>query len=105
MDFNNCSFGGRLTSDAELKYSKDQNPYSTFRMAVNNKKDQSVVFLNVVVFGKSAEGVTKFLKKGTGVIIAGELKVEEYEKEGVKRSSLTVTARDVQLVNFKKEDE
>jgi single-strand DNA-binding protein len=106
VNFNNCTFAGRLTSDAELKQSSGGNPYSNFRIAVNNKKDNTVMYLGVVLFGKVAESLSKFLVKGAGVIINGELKIEETEKEGVKRTFVSVIARDIQLNgSTKKEDE
>lgn len=88
---------GNLTRDAVLKYTPQSKAVAEFGIAINEGKDR-VTFLNVALWGKSAEAVIDYLKKGKKVYLEGAIKIEEWEKEGVKRQKTVVNAYSVQLL-------
>ena len=59
---------------------------------------EDVTFADVEVWGSSAENCSKYLKKGSPVFIEGRLKFSTWEKDGEKRSKLSVVAENVQFL-------
>ena len=98
MNLNVVTLTGRLTADSTLKETNSGTQICNFRLAVNDRrKEDNTIFLNVVVFGKQAEVLAEHLTKGKLVGVTGRLDVETYEKDGVKRDSISVIANDIQL--------
>lgn len=64
---------GNLTRDPELRNLKDGTPVTTIRIAANRKFGRDAIFINVSVFGKDAEHVCSYLRKGRSVKLYGEL--------------------------------
>ena len=95
----NCWLGcGRLTKDAEMFTTKKGTTMSKFRMAVNDRKNDDTLFLNVLCFGKAAETLQPMLVKGRLVSVQGKVKVDDYEDENNnKRSSVCVMADEISL--------
>ena len=81
---------GRLTKDPEVRYTQGQNPMAiaSFNLAVDRKikkeNEPSADFFSCTAFGKTAEFVEKYLKKGTKVVTTGRMQNDNYEKDGVK---------------------
>lgn len=71
---------GRLTRDPELKYGQSGKAYSRFSLAVNRpmSKDEAD-FINCVAFGKTAELIGEYLRKGRKVGVNGRLQMNKYE--------------------------
>ncbi|MFW5800050.1 MAG: single-stranded DNA-binding protein, partial [Spirochaetota bacterium] len=65
----------------------------------NGLKVEKANFFDVVCFGKTAEIFNKYLKKGSHIIVTGKLKQEKWEKEGQKRSKITIWADSINFVN------
>ncbi|HNW92294.1 MAG TPA: single-stranded DNA-binding protein [bacterium] len=102
---------GNLTRDPELKYTGTGMAVAKLGLAVNRRfKSKSgewqeeATFIDVDVWGKSAENVAQFCKKGSGVFIEGSLRLDSWEKDGEKRSKLKVTADRVQFADDRKPD-
>ena len=95
----NCWLGcGRLTKDAEFTTTKKGTPMSKFRMAVNDRRNDDTLFLNILCFGKMAENLQPKLVKGRLVSIQGKIKIDDYEDaEHNKRSSICVMADEISL--------
>ena len=95
----NCWLGcGRLTKDAELLTTKKGTTMSKFRLAVNDRRNDDTLFVNVLCFGKMAESLQPRLLKGRLVSIQGKVKVDDYEDENkVKRSSACIMADEISL--------
>ena len=95
----NCWNGaGRLTKDAEFTNTKKGTPMSKFRLAVNDRRNDDTLFINVLCFGKMAENLNPMLLKGRLVSIAGKIKIDDYEDENqVKRNSVCVMADEISL--------
>ena len=95
----NCWNGtGRVTKDAEQGTTKKGTSLSKFRLAVNDRRSDDTLFLNVVCFGKMAESLNQYLLKGRLVSVQGKIKSDEYEdKNGVNRTSYCVMADEISL--------
>jgi single-strand DNA-binding protein len=95
----NCWLGcGRLTKDAEASVTKKGTSMSKFRLAVNDRRNDETLFLNVLCFGKMAESLNEHLTKGRLISVQGKIKVDEYEdKNGNPRNSVAVMADEISL--------
>lgn len=95
----NCWLGcGRLTKDAEASVTKKGTSMSKFRLAVNDRRTEETLFLNVLCFGKMAESLNEHLTKGRLISVQGKIKVDEYEdKNGNPRNSVCVMADEISL--------
>ena len=99
---------GRLTRDAELKYTTSGTPMCRFSIAVNRRfKDpksgewkDDTTYVDVSVWREAAERCGKVLKKGSPVHVEGRLRSYQVEgkEDGVKRTKLEVEARRVQIL-------
>ncbi len=103
-DINSVMLVGRLTRDAESK-TIGTSFLSTFSIAVNRRaKDANdnwsdeANFFDIEFWGKQAEAIIGFLKKGKQIAIVGSLKHSRWEQDGQKRSKVTITAQNVQLL-------
>lgn len=95
----NCWLGcGRLTKDAEISVTKKGTSMSKFRLAVNDRRSEETLFVNVLCFGKQAETLQPLLLKGRLVSVQGKIKIENYEDENNnKRNSVCVMADEISL--------
>lgn len=105
---------GNLTRDVELKYLQGGTAIASFSLAINrtwfdkanNEKKQEVEFVNITVFGKSAENCANYLSKGKSAFVEGRLKTETWEDRngGGKRARTVVIADSVQFLGAKGEN-
>ena len=97
-DINVVVLVGRLTRDSELKYTPSGFAICRFSIAVNRskKQDEGWVdephYFDIEFYGKSAEGLSKYLLKGRQVAVQGELRQDRWEKDGQQRSKVVVVA-------------
>ena len=83
---------GRLTKDAELNYLPGVGTAKiSFDLAVEreyqkDKNNKKVDFINCEMLGKHTENLAQYVTKGKLILIEGELNIEQYEKDGEKRS-------------------
>jgi len=95
---------GNLTRDPELRYIPSGQAVTTLGLAVNNRfgkgadQKEDVLFVDVDVWAKTAENCAQYLHKGSPVFIEGRLKFQQWEKDGQKRSKISVTAMSVQFL-------
>ena len=92
---NDCDFVGRLTRDPELKTVSTGSTKVDFCIAVdkpNKDKDGNKAsdFIDCVAWGKKAESIATYLKKGSLVGVSGRLETYIYEKNGEKRKSCNI---------------
>src|SRR5574344_534785 len=111
-DINKTILIGRLTRDAEIKYTTSGTAIATCSIAVNaSRKDQSgnwvdeANFFDVTLFGKAAENLKAYLLKGKQIAVTGHLKQDRWEKEGQKFSKVYIVADAVELLGDKKSGE
>ena len=103
---------GNIGKDAEMKYSASGIPVSSFSLAVNKvyknqngEKQEKTTWVKIVLFGKTAESLHKYLLKGKQVYVEGELNLEKYtDKDGIERYSTKIIGRLVQFLGSKKDE-
>ena len=100
---------GRLTIDPELRYiSGSGTPVAQFGIAVDREfvgKDgkKETDFIDIQVWGKSAENCTNYIGKGSLVGIQGSLRIDNYKNEaGENRRAVRVNATRVQFLDNRK---
>ncbi len=102
--YNRVVLVGNLTRDIELKYIPSGTAVAEMGLAINDrvkKGDQWVdetVFVDVTLWGRTAEVANEYLSKGSPCLIEGRLKLDTWEKDGQKRSKLRVVADKLQLL-------
>ena len=83
---------GRLVRDAELSYiASTSTPKMSFSIAVErnyqkDKNNKKVDFINCEMIGKHTENLCQYVTKGKQILVEGELNIDNYEKDGEKRS-------------------
>jgi len=103
-DVNYVIIIGRLTRDAELKYTNSGLAVSSFALAVNRRKrsgenwEDEVSFFDLALFGKRAESLNQYLTKGQQVAVEGTLSQDRWEQDGNKRSKVKIIANNIQLL-------
>ena len=103
MAFNLVILTGRLTKDPELKYSASGTAYCKFTLAVNRmKKDDPADFIFCSAFGKTAELIAEYVKKGHQLGVQGRLQQDTYEKDGEKISKTGVTVDKIEFLESNK---
>ena len=95
---NNINLIGRLTANAELKYSKQGKAYCNFSLAVNYNKDETD-FINCTAFDKIAENVAKCTSKGKNLGISGTLRQGKYIKDNKEYSYHYVLVGKITLID------
>lgn len=107
MSINRVTLSGNLTRDAELKVTEKGTAIASFGIAVNESRknaqtgkwEDDVNFVDCVMFGKRAEGVAKYLTKGTRVFLEGKLHQSTWEKDDQKHSKLEVIVDDLDFAS------
>ena len=90
---------GRLTRDPELKYGQSGKAYSRITLAVQRKLNKDEVdFINCVGFGKTAEAIGEYLRKGRKIGVTGRLQMNRYEHNGEKRTSYDVMIENLEFL-------
>jgi len=101
---------GRLTKDAELKYTQSGKSVMKCDIAVGGFKDaagnQKTSFFRVVSWGKLGESISKYLLKGNQIAVEGHLEQNVYEnKEGKKVYEIQIIADKIEMLGGKKQGE
>ena len=104
--FNRVILVGNLTRDVELKYLQSGTAVTEVGLAVNNRRKSSSgewidepVFVDVTLWGRTAEVASEYLSKGSSVLIEGRLKLDTWEADGQKRSKLRVVGERMQMLS------
>ena len=100
---------GRLTRDPEVRYSQgdSQMAIAKFSLAVDRRykkqgDETTADFFNCTAFGKQAEFVEKYLKKGTKVVVTGRIQNDNYtNKEGQKVYSVQIIVEEMEFAESK----
>ena len=108
--FNKVILIGSLTRDVELRYTPNGTAIAKFGLATNRtykdtltgENKQEVMFIDITVFGRSAEIANQYLSKGRRVLIEGRLVLDQWvDSTGQKRSKHSVVAERVQFMDSK----
>lgn len=104
---NNIVLAGRLVDDPVLiDPTKSKIPILNFAIANNRKyKDvETVLFMNVSVYGSYANAIASYLKKGISIEVVGELVQDNYTEEGKNKSRYKIKAHEVDFRETKNKD-
>ena len=110
--FNRVLLMGNLTKDPELRYTPGGSAVTDFGLAINRsyntssgEKKEETCFVEITVWGKQAESVTKYLHKGSSAFVEGRLQLDQWEDKetGKNRSRLKVVAERVQFLGGSKD--
>lgn len=103
--YNRVVVMGNLTRDPEMRYTPGGTAVCDLGMAMNEKHKsasgeyvESVVFVDITLWGRTAEVATEYLAKGSSVLIEGRLQFDQWEKDGQKHSKLKVVGERMQMV-------
>lgn len=92
---------GRLTKEPDIRYSKDGKPVANFTIAVNRSKDEAD-FIECAAFGKTAELIEKYIRKGNLLCVCGQIRTGSYtNKEGVKIHKTQVVVDQISFAESK----
>jgi single-strand DNA-binding protein len=106
--FNKVILIGNLTRDPELRYTPKGTAIAKIGLAVNRtwrneagETKEEVTFIDVDVFGRTAENVGQYLRKGSPLLVEGRLKLDTWDDKQTnqKRSKLGVVAETVQFLS------
>ena len=107
MSINKVFISGNLTRSPELRATSGGTSVLDFGVAVNERRknpqsgewEDHANFVDCAMFGKRAEAVEKFLSKGQKVAIEGKLRYSSWEKDGQKRSKLSVIVDEIEFMS------
>jgi single-strand DNA-binding protein len=103
--YNRVILMGNLTADVDLRYTPSNTAVTDVTVAVNERRKtpngewvEETVFVDVTLWGRTAEVASEYLSKGSPVFIEGRLKQDRWEQDGQKRSKLKVVCDRMQLI-------
>lgn len=106
---NTCALLGRLTADPELRKAgkhKDAVSVVNYTLAVSRIGSEETDFIRCVAFGKTAEFMESYLKKGTRIAVTGRIQTGQYEdKDGKTVFTTEVITDRVDFADRKAEDD
>ena len=83
---------GTITRDVEIKFTQTGTAIGSFGIAYNERRGDKEVamFFDVTALGKTAENIQKYFGKGSRILIDGSLDFQQWEKDGQKRSKVSI---------------
>lgn len=111
--FNKVVLVGNLTRDPEVRYTAGGTAVTDIGLAINrvwtdrgsNEKKEEVTFIDVTLWGRTAEIAGEFLAKGRPCLVEGRLQLDQWQDKetGQKRSKLKVVGESLQLLGSRSE--
>jgi single-strand DNA-binding protein len=111
MNYNYCVFVGNAGRAPEIRTTTDGLQVASFSLAVSTWSREAAekgepIWLRIVSFGKLAETVEKFVKKGSHVLVAGRLSIQEYTtKDGKEKTAVEIIAQSIEVQHGAKQQE
>jgi single-strand DNA-binding protein len=103
--YNRVVLLGNLTRDPELRYTPSGTAVTEVGLAVNDRRKnatgewvEETTFVDVTLWGRTAEVASEYLNKGSSVLLEGRLKLDTWEKDGKKNSKLRVVGERMQML-------
>ena len=111
MAINRAAISGNLTRDPELRRTQGGIAILSFCVAVNERRKNSKTgewedyanYIDCTMFGNRAEGLSDKLSKGSKVCIEGKLRWSQWERDGQKRSKVTVVVDELDFMSQRTE--
>lgn len=106
MNLNKCFVIGNITRDPELKALPNGSSVCNFSVATNRtwtdktsgQKEQATEFHNIIIFGKMADTVAKYMRKGSQILVEGRIQTRSWEgKTGGKQYRTEIVAESIQF--------
>lgn len=108
--FNKVILLGNVTRDPELRYISSGTAVTDIGLAVNDRRKtasgewvEETTFVDVTLWGRTAEIAGEYVTKGSPLLIEGRLKLDTWEKDGKKNSKLRVVGERMQLLGSRGE--
>jgi single-strand DNA-binding protein len=104
IDINHVTLIGRLTRDAEYKALPSGQAVCNFSIAVNRRRkvgeqwEDEANYFDIVLWGKQADSLNRYLVKGKQIGVDGELRQDRWQQDGQNRSKVVISANNVQLL-------
>lgn len=102
--FNRVILVGNLTRDVVVKYTQSQTAVTEIGLAVNDRVKRQgewvdeTTFVDITLWGRTAEIAGEYLSKGSPVLVEGRLKLDQWEQDGQKRYKLRVVGEKMQML-------
>ncbi len=102
--YNRVVLVGNVTREIELKYTGSGTAVTEIGLAVNDRVKRNnewvdeTTFVDITLWGRTAEVASEYLNKGSSVLIEGRLKLDTWETDGQKRSKLRVVGEKMQML-------
>lgn len=100
---------GRLTKDPELAYTQNKKAFTQFILAVNRisneNANKTADFIRCQAWGKTAENLVKFMRKGSQIALTGTIRTSSYDKNGRICYSTDIVANEIQFLDSVKKTE
>lgn len=103
--YNRVILVGNITRDIELRYTANGTAVTEVGLAVNDRRKnpqgewvEETTFVDVTMWGRTAQVANDYLGKGSPCLIEGRLKLDTWESEGQKRSKLRVVCERMQML-------
>lgn len=104
LNYNRVMLAGNLTRDPQVRFLSNERAVANFGLAINRRfkgadgaMQEETTFVDIEAWGRTAELVGQYLAKGKPCFVEGRLKLDSWEKDGVKQSKLRVVADSVQF--------
>lgn len=107
-NFNKVIIAGNLTRDPELRYSQKGTAIARIGLALNRRwksdsgeQQEETTFVDVDAFGRQAEVISQYVKKGRSLLVEGRLRLDQWEDKqtGQKRSQMRVVLESFSFVS------
>jgi single-strand DNA-binding protein len=110
--FNKVILMGNLTRDPELLVTANGHSICKLGLATSRvystrdgERREETTFVDVDAFGKQAEVINKYMRKGRPIMVEGRLKLDQWESEGQKRSKLSVVLENFQFLGSRDDND
>ena len=103
--YNKVILVGNITRDIELRYTANGTAVTEVGLAVNDRRKnpqgewvEETTFVDVTMWGRTAQVANDYLGKGSSCLVEGRLKLDTWESDGQKRSKLRVVCERMQML-------
>jgi len=110
--YNKIIIAGNLTRDIELRYLESGTAIASTAIATTRKfksktgdQKEETLFIDITLFGRTGEIANQFLRKGSKILVDGRLKLDQWEKDGQKRSKHSVIVENLTMLGKNEENQ
>jgi single-strand DNA-binding protein len=104
--YNRVVLVGNITRDVEVRYLQSGTAVTEIGLAINDRRKnqqgewiEDTTFVDVTLWGRTAEVAGEYLSKGSPILVEGRLKLDTWETDGQKRSRLKVVGEKMQMLS------